>query len=220
MSNRPNLPSYPVEIDLGTYIVERWKQLGVGHVFGVPGDFNLGVSTSRRGDRRVRFAISKLIEGLGVVIFAGDSSWIILKKIRRSIGWGLVRLSHDPLGVSISRQAANRWVVLASELGAGYACDGYARVKRDLSVLVSEYHQPFHLPSSLVPPSLTHPRTPCPTPTYSDLRSRRNFNLQPDLRDASRTDPMPPPRRSTLDLGAGGREVVTPYPWGWEDEGV
>ena len=44
MSNRPNLPSYPVEIDLGTYIVERWKQLGVGHVFGVPGDFNLGVS--------------------------------------------------------------------------------------------------------------------------------------------------------------------------------
>jgi TPP-dependent 2-oxoacid decarboxylase len=36
--------NYPDEIDLGTFIVERWKQAGVGHVFGVPGDFNLGVS--------------------------------------------------------------------------------------------------------------------------------------------------------------------------------
>jgi hypothetical protein len=36
---------YPEEIDLGTFIVERWKQAGVGHVFGVPGDFNLGVSS-------------------------------------------------------------------------------------------------------------------------------------------------------------------------------
>lgn len=36
--------NYPEEIDLGTFIVERWKQAGVGHVFGVPGDFNLGVS--------------------------------------------------------------------------------------------------------------------------------------------------------------------------------
>lgn len=40
--------NYPEEIDLGTFIVERWKQAGVGHVFGVPGDFNLGVSLHAR----------------------------------------------------------------------------------------------------------------------------------------------------------------------------
>ena len=40
--------NYPEEIDLGTFIVERWKQAGVGHVFGVPGDFNLGVSLNAR----------------------------------------------------------------------------------------------------------------------------------------------------------------------------
>jgi hypothetical protein len=40
---------------------------------------------------------------------------------------------------------------IASELGAGYACDGYARVKQDLSVLVSK---------SIVPsPSHSQPLT-------------------------------------------------------------
>lgn len=44
MSSSKVTTRYPEEMDLGTFIVERWKQLGVGHVFGVPGDFNLGVS--------------------------------------------------------------------------------------------------------------------------------------------------------------------------------
>ncbi|KAG7530933.1 hypothetical protein FFLO_04711 [Filobasidium floriforme] len=77
--------NYPEEIDLGTFIVERWKQAGVGHVFGVPGDFNLGF---------------------------------------------LDYIEEDP---------QIEWVGTASELGAGYAVDGYARVKGGLGVLVTTY---------------------------------------------------------------------------------
>lgn len=47
--DRSRTMRYPDEMDLGTFIVERWKQLGVGHVFGVPGDFNLGVSREVSG---------------------------------------------------------------------------------------------------------------------------------------------------------------------------
>src|SRR5688572_27064460 len=32
-----------VKIQVGTYLIKRLKQLGVRHVFGLPGDFNLGL---------------------------------------------------------------------------------------------------------------------------------------------------------------------------------
>lgn len=35
---------YPDQITLSEYITARWKQLGVKHIFGCPGDFNLEVS--------------------------------------------------------------------------------------------------------------------------------------------------------------------------------
>ena len=35
--------SYPDQITLSEYITARWKQLGVKHIFGCPGDFNLEV---------------------------------------------------------------------------------------------------------------------------------------------------------------------------------
>ena len=38
--------SYPDQITLSEYITARWKQLGVKHIFGCPGDFNLEVSPS------------------------------------------------------------------------------------------------------------------------------------------------------------------------------
>jgi len=33
--------SYPPQISIGDYILERLSQLGVTSLFGVPGDFNL-----------------------------------------------------------------------------------------------------------------------------------------------------------------------------------
>lgn len=38
--------SYPARITLSEYITARWKQLGVKHIFGCPGDFNLEVRLS------------------------------------------------------------------------------------------------------------------------------------------------------------------------------
>jgi hypothetical protein len=77
----PTMPtSYPAEIDLGTYIVERWKQLGIKHVFGVPGDFNLGVSRAR--GLGCICARARGADSVGV----GVSFWIILRKIRGLVG--------------------------------------------------------------------------------------------------------------------------------------
>ena len=46
--------TYPAEISIGEYILERLAQLGVTSLFGVPGDFNLvrsdlGISSMRLG---------------------------------------------------------------------------------------------------------------------------------------------------------------------------
>jgi hypothetical protein len=107
MSTRPNLPAYyPVEIDLGTYIVERWKQLGVGHVFGVPGDFNLGVSHEYR--KRVYVQRGSWLNLGWCGVERGGSSWIISKKIPRFIGWGLVRRILKPLHIVSLDRLANR----------------------------------------------------------------------------------------------------------------
>jgi TPP-dependent 2-oxoacid decarboxylase len=38
------MTDYPDQITLSEYITARWKQLGVKHIFGCPGDFNLEVS--------------------------------------------------------------------------------------------------------------------------------------------------------------------------------
>lgn len=43
------MPSYPKEIELSEYIVERIKQVGVKQIFGVPGDYNLEVSWFHAG---------------------------------------------------------------------------------------------------------------------------------------------------------------------------
>lgn len=42
--------NHPDQITLSEYITARWKQLGVKHIFGCPGDFNLEVSTDARVD--------------------------------------------------------------------------------------------------------------------------------------------------------------------------
>jgi hypothetical protein len=81
--------NYPEEIDLGTFIVERWKQAGVGHVFGVPGDFNLGVSLHARPIFFFRVACSRSSTPFADVCFSSrydSSSWIISRKTPRSNG--------------------------------------------------------------------------------------------------------------------------------------
>lgn len=72
------------DITLGTYLFSRIKQLGIGSVFGVPGDFNLAL------------------------------------------------LDH------IYEVDGLRWVGNTNELNAGYAADGYARIKR-LAALVTTF---------------------------------------------------------------------------------
>ncbi|CAE6468683.1 unnamed protein product, partial [Rhizoctonia solani] len=70
---------------MSLYLIERLKQLGVKHIFGVPGDFNLEFLDYIEDD--------------------------------------------DTL----------QWVGNANELNAAYAADGYARIKRSLSCIVTTY---------------------------------------------------------------------------------
>lgn len=73
-----------MSVSLGNYLFTRFKQLGVGTIFGVPGDFNLRL-------------LDKIYEVDGL-----------------------------------------RWAGNANELNAGYAADGYSRIKR-LSCLVTTF---------------------------------------------------------------------------------
>lgn len=80
--------NYPEDIDLGTFIVERWKQAGVGHVFGVPGDFNLGVSLPSP-PIFIRVETSRSSNSFADVCSPSrcdSSSWIISRKTPRSNG--------------------------------------------------------------------------------------------------------------------------------------
>ncbi|MFB9377100.1 alpha-keto acid decarboxylase family protein [Kineococcus gynurae] len=76
-------------ISVGGYLATRLQQLGIGHLFGLPGDFNLGL----------------LDELLGA-------------------GRGPVPL---------------RWIGSSNELNAGYAADGYARIRRGPAAVVTTY---------------------------------------------------------------------------------
>ncbi|KAF8758973.1 hypothetical protein RHS01_02837 [Rhizoctonia solani] len=79
------MTNYPESISMSLYLIERLKQLGVKHIFGVPGDFNLEFLDYIEDD--------------------------------------------DTL----------QWVGNANELNAAYAADGYARIKRSLSCIVTTY---------------------------------------------------------------------------------
>lgn len=110
------------------------------------------------------------------------------------------------------------WVGTASELGAGYAVDGYARVKGGLGVLVSKSGFPFYsfayeCHNQVFFDSLLNP--PPRSFVNSNLRSRRDLDLQPDLRDAIRKNPMPSPGRTPSDPSVQAREIVTSYTRGW-----
>lgn len=72
-------------ISVGGYLARRLEQLGIGHLFGLPGDFNLAL--------------------LDELLAAG----------------GL------------------RWVGSANELNAGYTADGYARLRRGPSAMVTTF---------------------------------------------------------------------------------
>lgn len=75
----------PATVSVGAYLGRRLQQLGIGHLFGLPGDFNLAL--------------------LDEVLGATDL----------------------------------RWVGSSNELNAGYAADGYARLRRGPAAFVTTF---------------------------------------------------------------------------------
>ncbi|NAZ81663.1 indolepyruvate decarboxylase [Kineococcus sp. R8] len=85
MDALPAAASQAATVTVGAYLARRLQQLGVAHLFGLPGDFNLALLDELLAD------------------------------------------------------GALRWVGSANELNAGYAADGYARVRRGVSAVVTTF---------------------------------------------------------------------------------
>ncbi|WP_369069717.1 alpha-keto acid decarboxylase family protein [Kineococcus terrestris] len=78
-------------VTVGAYLAHRLRQLGVRHLFGLPGDFNLAL-------------LDELLAPT-----TGDG------------------------------EPALRWIGSANELNAGYAADGYARIRRGPAAVVTTF---------------------------------------------------------------------------------
>lgn len=101
------------EVDFASYVVERLKQCGVKYVFGVPGEpFQSFQSVTLPTEAHPTY---RTLPDEAT----GDFNLELLDYIE----------NDDHL----------QWVGNANELNAAYACDGYARVKGNLAVLITTF---------------------------------------------------------------------------------
>jgi TPP-dependent 2-oxoacid decarboxylase len=102
------------KLTIGTYLLQRLKDLGVDIIFGVPGDYNLVHYFSFRKYFLSKFELS----------FLYSSHFLIKLKVRfkmKVVITNTFLLETDFDGI--------QWGNNCNELNASYAVDGYARIR-------------------------------------------------------------------------------------------
>ncbi|MEF2977489.1 alpha-keto acid decarboxylase family protein [Subtercola sp. YIM 133946] len=117
-------PALPPRISVGRYLATRLRQLGVEHLFGLPGDFNL----------------SLLDEMLAPDAPNADQQRPAAPHTAAATPRPAAPHPAAPHLAAPHPAAAShplQWVGTTNELNAAYAADGYARIRRSIGALVT-----------------------------------------------------------------------------------